>query len=467
MWFKRNKNKPGGPAARPLTLERVYSVFDNKDWTYQLAQDNLSLATGFHGLPLRIVTIGDGLHVIATCRSDELTAERFPEVLTWVEDFNNDHAFPTAIAFYDDDNMVAVGANFAIPGSWEYTDNQLDEWLECGISGTVDLSKAFYTTFDPDGLQRGGNDRTANYSGVSQARVDQALTEMGLPFERGEDGSTVLKFKELECSIFASDNNFVGWALWQRAATNGEDIDQLRLVINEVNKEVPKLRVFAQESKEGVRPRGFVLFPTNEGASDGQLESMLNCFLQSAHIMAAQLADHAGHLSLHTPSNNGEQPQTTWSEKDTDKPAGPRERPVDIERIRTIFEKNDWSYIFDEEHKTIRAEFDGADQDLTITTEPAFLKIASSCGSDKLPLEKLPVALAWADDFNGVKNPFPTVFAIRDEKNNQARIGATFTIPLMWGYSEAQLREWLQCGLTGVLEVCWAFYEEFDPSALS
>lgn len=149
MWFKRNKNKPVVPVARPLTIQRVCALFDAKGWTYQFDEESLTLETGFQGFPLNIITAEDGLHVLATRSSDNLSADRFPEVLAWAEDFNNNRAFPTAMVFQVEDNMVHVGANFAIPDAWEYTDEQLDEWLECGISGIVDISEAFYATFDP------------------------------------------------------------------------------------------------------------------------------------------------------------------------------------------------------------------------------------------------------------------------------------------------------------------------------
>lgn len=145
------------------------------------------------------------------------------------------------------------------------------------------------------------------YPAVTQERIEQALTSLELNFERDEDGDTVLGFEELVCFFGVNDNNFVGWANWRGAATTEEDIAQLHLVINEVNKEVPMLRTSAREGEAGVWPQGFTLFPTPEGVSDEQLKNMLDYFFYASHFMAAMLSEHIGHIKFEVPENEGEE----------------------------------------------------------------------------------------------------------------------------------------------------------------
>lgn len=154
MWFKKDKDKPVGPVARPVNIERICAVFDENGWTYDFDEENSVLETGFEGLYFRIITNDVNLHVLTTCVSEKLTLERFPEVLAWVEEYHSNNPFPTAVALHDEENnTVRMGADFAIPGKWDYTDAQLMEWLNCGISGILDVCKEFFAAFDPEFLE--------------------------------------------------------------------------------------------------------------------------------------------------------------------------------------------------------------------------------------------------------------------------------------------------------------------------
>lgn len=140
---------------------------------------------------------------------------------------------------------------------------------------------------------------------MTQERIRQALTSLGLAFQFDKDENTVVNREDLICVFGVFENHFAGLANWRGASTNEEDGYQLRVAINEVNKKVPTLLVHARKFKEKVFAQGIATFPTSYDASDEQLKAMLGQFFSSAQDMAHLLSEYAGHLKTDASEHDG------------------------------------------------------------------------------------------------------------------------------------------------------------------
>ena len=142
------------PELRPLSLERVAATFDELGWKYDLHPESQAIRTGFSGIGMEIKFLAPTVSIVSTVAVDVITADRFEEVRTWDEDYNLRNAFPSASAFEDTQrNLAALGATFALPGYWDYTDEQFQAHLTSGIQGVVNCARDFLGHFAPDVLQ--------------------------------------------------------------------------------------------------------------------------------------------------------------------------------------------------------------------------------------------------------------------------------------------------------------------------
>lgn len=145
------------------------------------------------------------------------------------------------------------------------------------------------------------------FSPVTQERIEQALTSLGVAFHHDEYGDTAVNLDDLHCYFVINDNNFVARADWRGAATSPEDILPLRRLINHLNVNEPSLRVSAQKGKGRIQPQGFVMFPVPFGVSDEQLARMVDFFFAGARRMADILNEYAGELKFQAPENDEEE----------------------------------------------------------------------------------------------------------------------------------------------------------------
>lgn len=156
MWFKKGGSAAKGPVARPISIERVCAAFDEQGWGYDFNAESAVLSSTFDDISFRIIT--NGPHLLATiiCATDNLTADRLGEFLAWIKNYHDRATFPTVVALYDpeDSNLLRMGADFALPGAWDYTDAQLHEWLHVAIMSIVEVATAFFEEFDPQFLER-------------------------------------------------------------------------------------------------------------------------------------------------------------------------------------------------------------------------------------------------------------------------------------------------------------------------
>ena len=145
------------------------------------------------------------------------------------------------------------------------------------------------------------------FSPVTQERIDQALSSLGIAFHHDEYGNTAVNFDDMHCYFVINDNNFVARADWRGAATREEDFLPLRELINYLNTNMPSLRVSVQTDKGGVQPQGFALFPLPLGVNDEQLKLMLDFFFTGVQQVADFLSEHACELKFGAAKNNEEE----------------------------------------------------------------------------------------------------------------------------------------------------------------
>lgn len=146
----------------PLTIERVRVFFDAQGWQYHDGSAPESVRTGFNGMGLEITRVAPNCFVATSVAVEDVTADRYPEVLAWVERQNNTKAFPTATAILDDDrNLTALGVSYTIPGYWEYTDEQFAAHLTTGIESVLTSAREFLSEFAPAVLEKLDADASA------------------------------------------------------------------------------------------------------------------------------------------------------------------------------------------------------------------------------------------------------------------------------------------------------------------
>lgn len=140
---------------RKNDLDRVREFFRDSHYQFNETDSEYALATAFSGIAFDIRYTEPNIALVTTVAVDVVGADRFDDVLTWVEDYNNAHAFPTAVALKDDARDVSsFGATFVLPGAWEYTDAQFADWMNSGIQGVVDAAQKFLAAFAPEALEQ-------------------------------------------------------------------------------------------------------------------------------------------------------------------------------------------------------------------------------------------------------------------------------------------------------------------------
>ena len=142
---------------QPLSLDRLRKLFDQRGWEYREPTQYNSLITAFSGIGFEMKLVDTSLHFVSTVSIDAVDASRFDEVLTWCEDYNNAHAFPSLVVMKDEKRDVsALGVAYVMPGYWEYSDQQFADHVSSAIHGITTSVRDFLSTFAPSALERLG-----------------------------------------------------------------------------------------------------------------------------------------------------------------------------------------------------------------------------------------------------------------------------------------------------------------------
>ena len=136
---------------RKNDLDRVREFFREHHFEFDETDNPYTLVTAFAGVRFEIRHVEPNIALVSTVAVEKLGADRFMQVLEWVENYNSTHAFPSTVALRDERrDLAALGATFVIPGTWEYTDTQFTDWLSSGIHGIVDAATEFFADFSSD-----------------------------------------------------------------------------------------------------------------------------------------------------------------------------------------------------------------------------------------------------------------------------------------------------------------------------
>lgn len=148
------------PQLSPVSMERVTAFFDDKGWNYELDANGVVLHTGFSGVGMDVKFLAPSISIVTTVAVDIVTANRFEEVLSWVEAYNYEKAYPSLAALEDTErDITALGASYTLPGQWEYTDHQFASHIFTGIQGLVQAARDFLAQFAPQVLEQLDNQR--------------------------------------------------------------------------------------------------------------------------------------------------------------------------------------------------------------------------------------------------------------------------------------------------------------------
>ncbi|QPK84096.1 YbjN domain-containing protein [Corynebacterium qintianiae] len=129
------------------------------------------------------------------------------------------------------------------------------------------------------------------FAPVTQERIEGHLDTLNLTHFRGEsDGLTRTGFPGLVCFFQVEDAGFKVTARWLPICDTNADALELRLVVNELNRSLPLVRVHPVRREDGST---VVLieapFFTSGAVSDEQFAAMIEFYFSAIHHVKAQL----------------------------------------------------------------------------------------------------------------------------------------------------------------------------------
>ncbi|USR79335.1 YbjN domain-containing protein [Arcanobacterium pinnipediorum] len=124
--------------------------------------------------------------------------------------------------------------------------------------------------------------------------------------------------------------------------------------------------------------------------------------------------------------------------------------PVTIERVKQVFDNNEWTFDVDEERdNTLLTGFDGRFTVVRLIEESNILTIATYGTGAILPAERFGEALAWANNWNK-ETVFGTAHPHVDDDNDLI-MNVDVSFPLEAGATDEQLERYV--GLSVSLNV--------------
>lgn len=139
-------------------------------------------------------------------------------------------------------------------------------------------------------------------------------------------------------------------------------------------------------------------------------------------------------------------------------------KPLSIERVREYFDAQGWKYEDGSSPQSIRTGFAG--MGLEVAYFAPNLAVTTSVAVDAITADRYEEVLAWAESYNNA-NAFPSVSAVRDPQRNLAALGAVYSMPGFWEYTDTQFAAHLSSGIEGVLNASRDFLSHFAPEVLA
>lgn len=142
---------------------------------------------------------------------------------------------------------------------------------------------------------------------ITQERIEAHLDANNLKHFRSSEGMTETAFPGLVVFFQVSETGFKATARWIPVVSGETDTRTARELANHLNASLPLVRTHAVRREDATT---VVLieapFFTNDGATDGQLNEMLNFYFSAIHHVMGQLDQALPHLKGQTPNTKGE-----------------------------------------------------------------------------------------------------------------------------------------------------------------
>lgn len=133
--------------------------------------------------------------------------------------------------------------------------------------------------------------------------------------------------------------------------------------------------------------------------------------------------------------------------------------PLSIQRVKDVFAKQGWEYD-DAGEYAIRSGFVGIG--LEISHIAPNVNVVSTVAVDSIGADRYENVRAWVEQYNYTK-AYPTVTALKDAGRGITALGAAYTLPGHWGYTDAQFESHILTGIQGVVAASRDFIAEFAP----
>ena len=136
-WFDKSDK---GFGLRPLSQERLTTIFDTQSWHYGIDDDG-DLGGRWDGAGFFFFIAGPQQEIlhISSAMAERIPAEREDELLTLLEDWNRDHIWPKSYYMVTDTDDLSVRAEVNVDYEHGVTDEQLLQHVSCALGTSLQL----------------------------------------------------------------------------------------------------------------------------------------------------------------------------------------------------------------------------------------------------------------------------------------------------------------------------------------
>lgn len=160
FWNRSEPTPPpaeqGGQVPTPFTRERMAEYMQREEYSYDLDSDG-DVMTGFkkHGFYLLANGAEDEVLTVRGRWNRSLPADQRYALLDALNDWAVERIWPKGYVREDDDGTLAVFGEFSVDLEDGATDEQLAQYLDCGISTCLGMFDELDQRFPEDGNSLG------------------------------------------------------------------------------------------------------------------------------------------------------------------------------------------------------------------------------------------------------------------------------------------------------------------------
>lgn len=139
--------------------------------------------------------------------------------------------------------------------------------------------------------------------------------------------------------------------------------------------------------------------------------------------------------------------------------------PLSLDRVTEVFDREGWKYDVDAgDSNVIRTGFSGLGLEIRFL-EPT-LSVVTTVAVDSITAKRFDDVLSWVETYN-YSRAFPTVTALKDDARDVTALGAVYSLPGYWEYTDSQFNAHLHTGIEGVVQASRDFLQTFAPETLA